>query len=505
MNNTDKGVAILDYYKVFTRNNILLISSYLIIYARSIILLPLFIKNIGATVYGGYVLLIISLGFISGIATLGTGFKFRRFIPSVADPAGKRNLFYPPFILQIISVLFISGILLISSDFIKRVVFKGSVDFSILIFVLLLIVYVPFNLIAEYFRYTHKMVIHSVAITVEPLLLVLFMVISIIIFKARSLNYLLSVHILVMSVISSFLLYKIIREIGIFPFHINLRSIFDDICLGLPLVLSNSLDFILSGSDRYVIGFIISSAAVAYYNTAYTLGSLIILIPKVCGAGVLLPLISRAHDNENKVEMKNMVDYTIKLFLIAAIPFVFGSLILSRRLLELFANSEVANAAYSVTPVVALGILFYGLSLFYSQILLVKLKIKAIFSLNIFSAGLNLVLNIVLIHIYKSILVAALTTLVSYFISFLILHSLVKKYILISYDYALIRKCLFSALAMSFLIYFMQIRITNNLINIVIIILVSVLFYFLLLLLFKAFSKKEIKFVRDLFFPIKAV
>jgi len=505
MNNTYKRVAILDYYKAFSRNNVLLLSSYLIIYARGIILLPLLIKNIGPAVYGQYVLLIISVGFLSGIATLGTGFKFRRFIPSVADPAEKRQLFYPPFIFQIASVLFMSAILVASGDFIKRAFFRESMDFSIFIFVLLLIAYIPFNFTADYFRYTHQMMIHSIVITLEPLLLILFMVISILIFKVRSLNYLLSVHILVMLAISFILLCKIIREIGISPFHIKLKNIFEDACLGLPLILSYSLDFILSGSDRYVIGFIISSAAVAYYNTAYTLGSLIILIPKVCGAGVLLPLISSAHDNENKVEMKKMIDYTIKLFLIAAIPFVFGSLILSRRLLEVFANSEVANAAYSVTPVVALGILFYGLTLFYSQILLVKLKIKAIFALNIFSASLNLVLNIIFIHIYKSILVAALTTLVSYFISFLILNSLVKKYIHISYDPALIRKCVFSALAMSFVIYFMQLRVANNLINIIIIILVSVLFYFLLLLLLKTFSKKEIKFVRDLFFPIKAV
>ena len=52
-----------------------------------------------------------------------------------------------------------------------------------------------------------------------------------------------------------------------------------------------------------------------------------------------------------------MVNYTVKGFLLAAIPFVVGSAVMSKPLLSLLANAEVADNAFLVTPIVALGTL----------------------------------------------------------------------------------------------------------------------------------------------------
>jgi O-antigen/teichoic acid export membrane protein len=295
------------------------------------------------------------------------------------------------------------------------------------------------------------------------------------------------------------LLVKIYKEIGFLPFNFNLRKIVEDIYMGFPLVLSYIVDFILSVSDRYVIGIIISTAAVGFYNPAYTLGSILLLFPKICSEMVLFPLLSNAADKNKDNEMKIMVDYTIKIFLTIAIPFIVGSFFLSKPLLELFVNKETADKAYLAIPIVATGILFYGLTLIYSQMLLVRLETRVIFAINAVIAILNLVLNIILISIFKNILIAAITTLISYLIAFAIFHKVIKKYIFINYDFKIFVKCFFSSLVMGvFLLYFYVKRITSF-IGVSLAISCAVFIYFLMLFFLKVFNEKEKTFIKDFF------
>ena len=110
---------VIDYKKSFVKNNLFLIAGNILVYAKGIILLPILIKNIGASPYGGYVLLMTGMGFISGVSTLGVGFRFKRFMPSTEGTIEKRNLFYPQFFFQLISAFVVSLLLIISSNFIK--------------------------------------------------------------------------------------------------------------------------------------------------------------------------------------------------------------------------------------------------------------------------------------------------------------------------------------------------------------------------------------------------
>src|SRR5262249_5904548 len=150
--------------------------------------------------------------------------------------------------------------------------------------------------------------------------------------------------------------FVIVRELGVRPAFYTRESLATDIGRGLPLVLNNVLDFTLAVSDRYLIAFFLSVTAVGYYAPAHMLGSLIVFVPKAIGAA-FPQLLSRAVDSGRQHEAETMFEYTIKLFLLLAIPFVFGCAVLARPALAMLANDDVASRGRIITPVVALATL----------------------------------------------------------------------------------------------------------------------------------------------------
>lgn len=484
-------------YKSFIKNNIITLIGQVLIYAKGIILLPILIKNLGTSLYGTYVLIIIGIGFIFGISSFGVGFKFRRFIPSTEDAREKRNLFYPQLYFKLTSVFIISILLIVSSKFIKSAFFEGSYDFSMFIVAFILIFSVLYSESVDFFRYTHRILHFNIGTVCQPYLMILFIALGIYIFHIKIINFLLLSYLFALILVAVPFLVKIWKEIGFEFSTFRTKNIIEDMCLGFPLILFYIVDTILRVSDRYVIATLLSTKAVGFYSPAYTLGSLIIMMPKVFGV-VLLPLLSFASDKGKENEFKNIVDYSIKFFLLISIPFIVGSYFLSKPLLELLANKEVANAAYLAVPIISMGILFYGLNLILGHILFVKMKTKVLFSVNALAAILNLILNITFIYIFRSILVAAVTTLVSYLVSFIIMNIKIKKYLKVSYNFRVIYKCILSSGIMAIALYFLKTYFGTNIGSILLTIFAGIILYLLLLFALKTFSIKEINYIKSL-------
>jgi O-antigen/teichoic acid export membrane protein len=242
-----------------------------------------------------------------------------------------------------------------------------------------------------------------------------------------------------------------------------------------------------------VVTAFISITAVGYYNSAYAMGSLIVLLPKISGV-VLPPLLSKAVDSANEAEARQMVNYTVKGFLIAAIPFVVGSAVMSKSLLTLLANAEVAANAFLVTPIVALGTLFYGLNIIMSNVLFVRLKTVVIFKLNAVAAMMNLGLNLLIFYYFPNILVAAVTTLFSYLLVFIIMYRVTAADWPIDYDLKLIMKSVAASLCMGMVLFGISAGFatgTTRLSYVMGEIVVGIIIYCLAILLLRTFSVKE--------------
>jgi O-antigen/teichoic acid export membrane protein len=336
--------------------------------------------------------------------------------------------------------------------------------------------------------------------------MLLFVAIAVFIFHNKNVNTLLLAELFALIFVSAPILMRIFKEIGYRVSFFQKNDIKKEIRLGFPVVLTNIVDFVLNGSDKFIIALLLSTRAVGYYSPAYALGSIIILIPKVSGGGLLLPLLAKITDNnEHHNSGKLLIHYTIKLFLLIAIPFVCGSFVLSRRLLEFFANKEVADSAFLVTPIVALGTVFYGLNIILSSVLFVKLRTKIVFIINALSAVLNLALNFIFIYLFRNILIAAITTLLCYFISFILLNRSIMNDVEIDYDLRVILKFVLGALMMSAAMHYLLLYQKPDIFGFIFSLLAGTILYFICLFILRAISPKELSFVRkyltSLFIP----
>jgi O-antigen/teichoic acid export membrane protein len=489
----------MNTYHSYLRNNLIALSGQLLIYAQGVILMPIIIKTIGVRVYGGYGILISIVGFMMGISSFGVGFRRSRYLPSAPDRENRRALFYPQFYFHFASLMVLSLGLILLYPGLDSFFFKGEVSFSVWLVLPYFIFYLLYFQTTEYFKNTHRINYFNFATLSFACLNISFIILLYFFASTISVNVLFVIQIISSILIALPLTIKMIQEIGLRFTIPNIRFLVEDIKLGLPLVLVYVVDYILNSSDRYVITGFISVTAVGYYNSAYALGSFIVLLPKISGI-VLPPLISKAVDTDNEAEARTVVNYTVKGFLLAGIPFVMGSAVLSKSILNLLANAEVADNAFLVTPIVALGALFYGLSIILSNILFVRLKTAVMFKINFIAAILNLGLNLTVFFFIKNILVAAISTFLSYFVAFICFHRVVAVDWPLDYDIETIKKSILASLVMGAVLSVTSSGLaggSQGLSYVMGEIILGIAVYCLVIILLRTFSSKELLMLRE--------
>ena len=191
-----------------------------------------------------------------------------------------------------------------------------------------------------------------------------------------------------------------------------------DIKVGFPLLLVVLIEIIISSSDRFIIGYYLESNKVSYYTVAYSIASLMLVVPKLFSIS-LEPRLMKLVDNESFTEASSLVSYSYNLFFLIAIPLMAGAFMYGELVLTLFLNADFAKESYVSLRILILGMLFYGQSIIMFCILSALIKTKKLLFLNSITAFVNLILNLLIFYVYQDILVAAITSLVSYLLLFL--------------------------------------------------------------------------------------
>ncbi|MDD5258631.1 MAG: lipopolysaccharide biosynthesis protein [bacterium] len=483
-----------DYKSNFIKNNILTIIWYAFSTLQGLILLPVLVKNYGITIYGGYVLLKTGVEFLCVVSSLGVGFKYKRFVPSTAEPQERNRLFYPQFYFQLFVLMLVFAFLMGLDGSIKKTIYHNEINFSMGLICLVILVKFMSSQIAHFFRFTHRINILIYSAIANSLLLVIFVLIGIFVYNEKTINVVLQAEIYSSLLAYSYVTIKLLREIGFSIPALKVKQIIEDIRLGIPLIFSYILEFIMYSSDRYIIGGLLSANAVGLYSPAHSVGGVIGVVPKALNMS-LLPSLAKATDEKKSHEVRNTLHYSIKLFLVIAIPFIAGSLVVGKDVLALFTNWQVAEASFWCVPFIALGILFYGINLILTNLLLIQLRTKMLFYVNMISGTISLTLNLIFISIYKSILVAAITSFISFFISFSIVNITVKRHFVFTYGAKEINKFILSALLMSIVIHFTHLLYHHLLLSV----LAGIISYVIFLFTTRSFSPKELHYIRALF------
>ena len=491
----------MESYKAFVRNNRKVLVGHVLIYAQGLILMPLIIKTVGVSVYGGYILVMTMLGVVYGISSFGVGFKSGRFLPAAEGRDVRRDLFYPQFCFQCLSIAALALAVIVFYPLLEMLFFKGELVFSKWLVFPYLFSYLLFSQATGYFVATHRVSYFMFATVAFPYLNIALIVLTYLLTCRISVNILFFTHILSYLLPTIPMAWVLIREIGLNIPPLKMGELAEDARLGFPLRVNYIMDFLLSSSDRYLITYFMTVAAVGHYSPGYALGSLLLFFPRVSGI-VLPPLLSKAIDEGKDAEAFTMLNYTVKGYLLLGFPFVAGAAVMSRSLLRLFANAEVAQQAYLVTPIVALATVFFGLNIILSNALMVRMKTSVLLRMNAFAAVINIALNVIFLAIFKNVLVAAVTTLVGYAAAFIFIRRAVGAEWPLRFEYGAISKSMAASILMGVVLHGISTRLGTMASGIWPMLgqaLVGVVVYSLALLAMKTFSEKEWSYVKKAF------
>lgn len=478
----------MNEYKLFVQRIGLIGITNILVVLSSFILLPILTKNFPINDYGIWVQINTTLALLPNIIALGLPYTMVRFLSAEKDKIKIQEGFYSIFSVILVSNFIVSALMFIFSKNIANLLFDGNIGVALLL--PLIVFFACLNgLLLNFFRTFQQMKRYSTFLLLQTYLGVL--IVSYIAIEGYGIfNAALGLFIanlITFIIMSLFIIYNIGFKIPKFK---NMRGY---LSFGLPLIPSNLSYWIVDSSDRYVIGILLGTAFAGYYSPGYTLGNIILMI--LTPFSTLLPAVLVSYYEENKIEkVKLYLKYSLKYFLLIAIPSAFGLSILSKPILLILTTPEIALNGYLVTPFVTLSALLFGIYSIIVNLLVLKKKTGITGIIWIIAAILNLSLNILLVP-YFGILGAAGVTLISYTIAFIMTLYYTLKYFDFNFDFKFMLKSIFASILMSLFILLIK---PIGILSIITTVLISIIIYFLVLLILGGIKKEEYKFIINL-------
>lgn len=475
-------------YKLFVQRIGLVGITNILVTLSSLILLPILTKNLTIEDYGIWVQLIATISFIPYLVNLGLPYSMVRFLPTKKDKAEIQEGFYSITLLTLFVGVIASIIIFIFAEEIAILLFNGNTAISILLSAITL-VFVANSSYTTLLRTFQQMKVYSIVTLVQTYAMVF--LVTVLVQAGYNIEGAAFGYFIVQLLTLLFLFLYVISRIGIkIP---RFKNINEYLSFGIPTVPGNLSNWFVELSDRYVIGILLGVAYVGYYSPGYTLGSLITTFMAPF-AFILPPLLSPLYDEKKMDEVKNYFQYSIKYFVLIALPSIFGLSLLSKQLLMFITTPEIAVNGYFITPFTAISAFLFGIYGIISQTLILEKKTKIIGSLWIIAAIINLVLNIIFVPIY-GIIAAAVSTLIAYAFTLLITVIYSQKCIKLQLNIKFLIKSLLASILMSLIIILVN---PTSIVEIITVIIICAAVYLAVIYILKGISKEEIDFIKKL-------
>ena len=200
------------------------------------------------------------------------------------------------------------------------------------------------------------------------------------------------------------------------------ETIKSSLSFSIPFIPAMLSALLLGFSDRFLIKYYYSDVEVANYTIAYTIGTIyaafFLATNKMWQKYILESL---------KLQKIDEIKSAAKKYLLVVVLVGIVILLLKTVLVNILSNSSY-YVILDIIPTILLGMFFYFLYTLMSNIPFFH-KNTYLMALPAFiAAGLNIVLNVIMLPIY-GYKIAALTTLISYFIEFVVIYIIcLKKY-----------------------------------------------------------------------------
>ena len=453
-----------------------------------ILLLPILTKNLSIEDYGIWVQANVTITLLPAIIPLGLSYTMVRFLAAEKRIEKKQEGFYSILIVVILTSLVASLLLFLLAEPIASKLFNNNVDatrvMSFVIFIECLN-----NPCISFFRTFLRMKVYSTILLAKTCLNVL--LVSLFVLSGQGIVGAITALLITSTLIFLLMLYLIIKDIGIaLPRFERMREY---LAFGLPTIPGNLSSWIINSSSCYVISILLGIAYVGYYSPGYSLGNINLMF--MGPFSVMLSAVMTKYYEENDLEsIKLILNYSTKYFLAIAIPSTFGLALLSKPLLMILSPPQIALNGYFITPFVALSALFYGMYVFFAEIIAVKKRTSITGRIWVAAAILSLGLNFLLIP-WLGIIGGAASVLMTYAFALVLGIYYSRRYIPVKVDLVFVAKSLFASSLMSLIIVYIQ---PSGLMQVLAVTGACALFYGIVLILLRGFNQDEFGFVKGL-------
>jgi len=259
-----------------------------------------------------------------------------------------------------------------------------------------------------------------------------------------------------------------------------------------PLVIANLAAWILSLSDRYVLGIFRSSQEVGIYSASYNISEHSIMLIAALFMLSSGPISIHIWEKEGKEKSKEFVSKLTRYYLILCIPAVVGLSVLAKPVINIMTEQQYFGG-YKIIPFVTLGAFFLGLQqrfqtgfVFYKKTVFITVSIVT-------SGVLNLGLNFLLIPKY-GYMAAAFTTLISYTFLLALMIFVSRKFFVWEFPFRTLIKVCGASAVMGVVVYTIGNSLTSSIsINLIVGICIGAVVYITLLFLLQEPKAEEIR------------
>ena len=375
--------------------------------------IALYTRALSTSDYGEYALIVATAGFINVFLFQWIRLVILRFLPKY-EKAGKGSLLLGTLFTTYFIILF--AVALISTFIFLTKITSPHLILSV---ILLIISQSIFEIILELLRsslYSRIYGILSVSKATISLSIGLFLI------KTGFRSFGVVIGLILGSFLPIIILYVFLKkQKRLLPIkhlcNFNYSLLKEVLSYGLPLTATLLLSFIMNQSDRLLLGWMVGKSEVGVYSVAYDLTQQTIIMLMMVVNLAAYPLCIRALENGGIKQAQEQVrDNAVALFLIA-FPATAGMVALSGSISSSVLGKDFSLRATDIIPIVAISVLIQGIKSYYFD-LSFQLGKKTMLQIwpVLFGSLVNIILNLILIPLYKSE-GAVLATLVSYIVA----------------------------------------------------------------------------------------
>ena len=150
--------------------------------------------------------------------------------------------------------------------------------------------------------------------------------------------------------------------------HVDRSILSQLLAYGLPLTAAYALGFIVSSSDRFLIGWLLDTEATGLYSVGFDLAKQSLSMGMMVVNLAAYPLAVKALEQHGVEQARAQLKSNIVLLLVVAMPSTFGVVLLAPNIAQVFLGAMFRDAAVTLMPWIAIGALIAGVKAYHCDL-----------------------------------------------------------------------------------------------------------------------------------------